>query len=538
MKKLFVLFFAVIILSLLIVGVSAAEFITGEYYLEADINMVELFFVYSSQEDFNADYQDDNMLNNYICILCTPEFQEYLDEIYQNYKDLPVLDEETGYNGYDSFTEYFNQYNSSLLGNTRLQQDLSQYVEYIENRESESGGNGSGGTGGGIEGDDGSSSSGSQNGTPNVTINPEVDTSKWDKCFCELSGGDLQCDCYCTGFGDGWTAALESDAVKQALQEAFDQGFREVNTDSWHDTVANEKEQAVNQYKESEEHQALIESEKEKAIQEYKESEKYVEELTEGSSSLTDKQKEAKDKIGENAVEDFKNSPEQLEIIGQAEKDAVADFVVEMESIFGGEGVPSEGPAAEYGSKIEEMIDGAKQDAVNEFSSSIQSALGGSGVPGTGGTPGEGVPGEDTPEGELLEAIQNNISVAYNNGVTQGVSDFKVGLEYKTSLKTEYNAGSEAGYSKGYSAGTNDGYADGLIDGAEAANVKLYEQGKEDFKNGEYAQVISDTYIKGYEDGAANVESVNPAVIVAPLAILAVLIVVLTVISKKTKRKR
>ncbi len=532
MKKIrFFILFLICIVCLFVLTINAEDVIeepTSNYEYEQGVP-------YYLIEDVPGRYYvflDSEYIEDPVSVLFTSEYLNFLESAYDDYQD--ELD--NGTTDEESFADYMiNGFsNAKTFAEDRT---FFEKFETMKENQSNSGGSSSG-TGGGTEGDDGSSSSGSQNGTPNVTINPEVDISKWDKCFCGSSGGDYLCSCYKTGFGDGWTAALESDAVKQALQEAFDQGFREVNTDSWHDTVANEKEQAVNQYKESEEQKALIESEKEKAIQEYKESDKYVEELTEESSSLTDKQKEAKEKISEKAVEDFKNSPEQLEIIGQAQKDAVADFVVEMESIFGGEGVPSEGPAAEYGSKIEEMIDGAKQDAVNEFSSSIQSALGGSGVPGTGGTPGEGVPGDGTPEGDLMATIQNNINVAYNNGVTQGVSDFKVGLEYKTSLKTEYNAGSEAGYSKGYSAGTNDGYADGLIDGAEAANVRLYEQGKEDFKNGEYAQVINDTYIKGYEDGAANVESVNPAVIVAPLAILAVLIIALTIISKKTKKKR
>jgi len=400
--------------------------------------------------------------------------------------------------------------------------------------DSDQGGNSSGDSSGGIEGDDGSNTGGGETGgKPNVTIDPSPDTSKYDHCHCYFNGvlttGLERCACNEMGFDDGWIAFIESEHLQEALEEAYGQGFREVNTDSWHEMVANERNDAVNEYKTSEEYQNSLEEAITQAIKDYRSSDKYVEDFNSAENTEEEQQiiNQIKNDIAEQAVEDFKNSPEQIEIIGQAKEGAKAEFVVEMDSILKGD----REPATDYeeGMKVlvEEKIRTEREDAVNDFTGEMQDIMSGDKEPV------EGSPGE-----EFVNNVVQNIALSFQEGIAQGEAQFKASLEYSQTLETEYEAGADAGYQQGFMIGTNDGYSKGLLDGAELANEELYNKGKTEYMNTKaYKDTIQNTYDQGFADGSESKES-NPLSYIIPIIVLCALVLVYFGISMNVKKKQ
>lgn len=540
MLTLIVSLFVVCLFSL---SVSADSFSAGEYYLREDSMYFQggMIYVYSSYEDFIADSDDsDGKLANYLFILYTSNFKDALEKDYNDYKENMKGDPAEG--KYTNYTDYFEDYYGYSFNCERTMQDLSGWVEMMQQRENSenengsesSGGNSDSGSSGGIEGDDGSSSTGGESsGKPNVTIDPNVDTSQYRPCFCYtegiLSTGATDCGCYLMGYADGWDALLNSDRLEEAINEAYGQGFQEVNTDSWHEMVANEREEAVSEYKTSEEYQSSLEEAKTQAIKDYRSSDKYVEDFNSEENTEEEQEKidQIKNDIAEQAVEDFKNSPEQIEIIGQAKEGAKAEFVVEMDSVLKGD----RQPATDYeeGMKVlvEEKIRTEREDAVNDFTGEMENIMSGESEPV------EGSPGE-----AFANNIVQNIVSSFQKGLAQGEAQFKASLEYSQTLEAEYEAGADAGYQQGFMIGTNDGYSKGLLDGAELANEELYNKGKTEYMNTKaYKDTIQNTYDQGFADGSESKES-NPLSYMIPIIVLCALVLVYFGISTNVKKKQ
>ena len=479
------------------------------------------YLIYSSLEDYESDGAD-SVLDDFIVMLFGDDFEDTVESEGNRYNNNENGEKEQ----YDSVEDYFigNYGNQSERFKNNLRKQIQMVLKAKASEDNDHGGGEDDGSSGGNEGDDGSSSSGSQNGVPNVLIDSTVDTSKWEDCCCGSMVGSEQCDCYKKGYSDGWTWAIVSDAVKNALQEAFNQGFREVNTESWHDMIANEKETAVNDFKTSEEYQNEINQAKESAVTEYRESEKYVEDFESENNSA--EQQEKINEIKEKVIEDFKNSPEQMEIIGQAKEDAQAEFVVEIDKVLTGERQPATENEEGMKALVEEKIQYEREDAVNDFASELDDIMSGKSEPV------EGSPGES-----VVQNIVQNIMLSYQEGLEAGEADYKLSIEYKTALETEYEAGSEAGYQQGFLIGTNDGYSKGLLDGAELANEELYNKGKNEYMNTKaYQDTLQETYDQGYSDGSEG--SDNPLLYLIPIAILAAGVTIYIVIFSRVRRKK
>ena len=490
------------------------------YIVGTGVNGGSPYLIYSNIEAYEVDNLDFS-LDDFILILYGDDFEKSVESVQDRY--------ENNVNGakeqFDSFEDYFlsgfgNQ-SDRFKRNVKKQVDLVLKAKAFE--DVDQGGGKDYGSSGGNEGEDGSSSSGSQNGEPNVLIDPTVDTSHWQDCLCG-SVLETQCDCYKLGYSDGWSYAIISEAVKNALQQAFDQGFREVNTDSWHKMIANEVEEALKEYQESVAFQNQIEEAKKQAVKDYRQSEQYVEDFT--SEENTEDEQSKIEEIKIKIIEDFKNSPEQMEIIGQAKEDAKAEFVVEIDSVLKGD----RQPATDYeeGMKVlvEEKIRYEREDAVNDFASELDDIMSGESEPV------EGSPGES-----VVQNIVQNIMLSYQEGLEAGEADYKLSIEYKTALETEYEAGADAGYQQGFLIGTNDGYSKGLLDGAEFANEELYNKGKNEYMNTKaYQDTLQETYDKGYADGSEG--SDNPLAYIIPVTVLAVCILAYFIASNKLKKKR
>lgn len=526
-KKLFLIVAAALFVTcFLVASVSAEDTVdilleNGSYYLHSQAGGGSPYLLYNSVSDYESDMIDSS-LDDFITILYGEDFEKFVEDMQERYNNnINGVQEQ-----FDSFEDYFVSgfgYTSErFLNSVKKQVEMVLKAKVAE--DSEQGGSGDTGSGGGNEGNDGSSSSGSQNGEPNVTIDPTVDTSHWENCYCGSAIQNEQCQCYKKGYSDGWSYAIISEAVKNALQQAFDQGFREVNTESWHDTLVNEVEEALKQFKKSDEYKNEIDQAKKTAVKEYRQSEQYVEDFTSEDNSQEEQSKieEIKNKI----IEDFKNSPEQMEIIGQAKEDAKAEFVVEIDSVLKGD----RQPATDYeeGMKVlvEEKIQYEREDAVNDFASELEDIMSGESEPV------EGSPGEN-----VVQSFMQNISLAFQEGKAEGEANFKLSLEYRTALETEYEAGADAGYQQGFMIGTNDGYSKGLLDGAELANEELYNKGKNEYMNTEaYQKTLQDTYDEGYEDGSDN--SSNPFIYMVPALVLCGLVIGYVAISSRIKKKK
>lgn len=537
MKKVLIFIFLITSILLLTYSVSADEYTSAldgatQYYIVPSDSTTS-----PGVYDVFTEYNPDNtmgMYSGFICFLFAQEYFDYLGAEYDNYC------ENNG--GASSFNEYMGSKDYAYSFDGQLKQSAVSYEEMrkeVESSTDTSGGSnegsdGTGGSDGGTEGDGtgdgGSDSTGSNNGVPNITVDGTV-TSEPDGCDCNLGSAHNE-TCYQSGFIDGWNAFINSSNMEQALQDAFDQGFREVNTESWSDTVEKERSEAVEEYKTSEEYQQSINQAKEQAVTEYRSSETYVSDFKEEiqnqdeSSSNYNNCKE----IEEFVIEEFKNSSEQAEIIGQAKEDAVADFVVEVESVLSDENEPSEGAATDMVSVIEQKIAQAEGEAVEEFVTTMESII------SEGDAAAEG-----TPEGDLQAVINQQLDVKYSEGKEQGKADYKSSIEHKTALKSEYNAGAAAGHAEGYQVGCDDGYAQGLIDGSSIANTNLYDKGKTDYlMSEEYRTTIQTTYNSGYNDGEKDGSSVNiTALVITALSLSFILagITLVTVIIKKKKFK-
>lgn len=521
MKKLLFLIFTFVLLtcSLFAFGVSAEDVQSpvivenAPYALFSD-GVPGRYFL------FEYDGENDPYSKDPIAVLFTDEYLDFLDQAYSDYSNGSSLEGE-------SFIDYMcrtDLYTAMFSENI----EFVQKFEAVKKESSTSGGSsgdnsggagGGSGTGGGNEGESGGSSSGSQTGGPNVdtgAIPPNMEGEY--HCHCSLSGGATMCDCFVYGYEVGWGAAMHSEELKAAILEAYNQGFREVNNESFDDFVANEKEEAIKEYKESEDYQKEIErlneEAKKEALKEYKESEDYVNDVM---NNNTDKSQEIKDKI----IQEFKDSPEMAEIIGEAEAGAKADFVVEMESIVAGNSTANTGVHTD----MLEVIEKANGEAVNEFADKIESIVNGQSFPST------------SVESELSDFINLSISQSYEKGNAEGKENYKTSAEHRLALENEFTAGSEAGYSSGYINGSKDGYAEGLLDGAEAANVKLYEMGVTEYKNSAaYNSELKGAYKKGYDD-RGDEEGVNPLLIIIPALALDVALALFLIFRKKKSKK-
>ena len=524
----------------------------GQYYLIENIEIPGQYYVYESEEIYLNDYKNDHITDEYIMLLFTDEFKDTLDEMYDEYKNLPALDESTGYTGYDEFEDYFIEIYAGFSMNERFLSEISCHLDYIREKEAaengssggSNGGNTSGGNTGG-SGENGGNNSGSSgtNGEPNVNVDEVMSNPDLNGMppYCPSCGREVGlnvqtsdfCPCFDLGYKFGWSEAFNSEAFKELLTEAYQQGFIEVNTESYRDKIAHEKEVAVEEYKSSIEQQLLIEEKQNEAVEQFKRSSEQREIIENAKESAVEDFKNSSEQssIIENAkqqaVEDFKNSPEQMEIIGEAEEGAKADLVVEMQSVMNGEAIPSEGASSDMHALIKTQILMAQDQAVNDFVGEIEAILSGDASPADG-----------TPEAKLSETINQKINTSFESGAEYGEGNFKSSAEYKTSLTNEYNAGAKAGYQDGYVIGTNDGYADGLLDGAEAANEELYIRGQNEYKSTqEYRDIIQNTYNDGYSKGADEASNTDFTVLIVPIVVLSCIVLFSTTLSLVLRRK-
>ena len=592
MKKIiFLISFCVILLALCF-SVSAEDIMTsGDYYLVQDSNIFSIIYVYQSEIDYIADLDDGNY-DDFLIILYTSEFQEDLNEIYDEYKNLPVIDEETGYTGYDSFTDYLHNYNSSFYSNSRLMEDMSEYLEYIEERESSedgeedngedgeeggaAGGEGSGDEdeGGGSSGDsggdssEGGGSSGGATGTgPSPTI-PNIDYSegRWDdvaadeKCnnckglVSPNATGSNICDCWREGYMDGWDNAFHSDLFYQLMQMAYDEGFEYSNSDSWSDLLDEVFNNATEAYKNSDEQRELIAAKMMEAIEEYLQSEEYRETLENERTEAVEEYKSSEEYNNTlnneriEAVEEYKESPEYNEALSNAADEAVDDFKESPEQIAIIEEA-KEGAVADFTVRMEGILNGTSSpddDVTSSLNSAVESKIEAAQSTAVNNfvesmqsiLSGGGVPGEGTPEEQLNNSINESLNASFDAGAEYGKADYKLSAEYKNSLKSEYNAGAEAGYQSGYEVGTNDGYVDGLIDGAEFANEELYVKGVNEYKTTqEYKDILQNTFNDGYNQGADEASSPDFSVLIVPIVVLSCIILFSSTLSLALNRR-
>lgn len=96
---------------------------------------------------------------------------------------------------------------------------------------------------------------------------------------------------------------------------------------------------------------------------------------------------------------------------------------------------------------------------------------------------------------------QEDLTSQYNQGKTDGVTEYKESEEYTTALETKYQAGlndfkESEEYSTALENAESDGYIAGTIEGVAA--YKLSE---------EYNNALKDKYTTGYNDGVESVEN-------------------------------
>ena len=199
-KILFIFAAALIVASFFVMSVFADELENPEdeeiviensnyYIVGTGVNGGSPYLIYSNIEAYEVDNLDFS-LDDFITILYGDDFEKSVESVQDRYEN----NENGVKDQFDSFEDYF----LSGFGNQseRFKRNVKKQVELIlkakASEDNDQGGGNDDGSSGGNEGDDGSSSSGSQNGEPNVLIDPTVDTSHWQDCLC---GSFLETQC-------------------------------------------------------------------------------------------------------------------------------------------------------------------------------------------------------------------------------------------------------------------------------------------------------------------------------------------------------
>lgn len=153
----------------------------------------------------------------------------------------------------------------------------------------------------------------------------------------------------------------------------------------------------------------------------------------------------------------------------------------------------------------------------------------------------------DNDKPNIDEMINQYIAEAYNDGYTEGVEvGYNSGYSQgnKTGYSSGFGEGSEYGHINGFYAGGDVGYESGITQGEELGYTNGYAAGGDNYKlTSEYEAALAESwnagrsngYKAGYEDKSSEF---SPLALVISLLTVCELVLVVTVIVKKIRRRK